>query len=280
MKRLSFVFIAALALLMAGCSHNASLMGLGTSFRIGSGEASLNYADGLFLNSVSRDNMKFTAELDATMGLTYEPSSGTYKGIKAISYEIGPQLGGYSQKLGEVNPDALRAYYEATAKYYEYRRALVSQPVQNKTAISEEKSKSATVEVADILKKAIDKAKSLIGKKEKDEGKEATFQCDGNCEYADLSGNGDISYQLSIAMKLLTYDGYSNKMKDTSEYYTTTLEHFVTQLVSHQAKGNKETPLRVKYVTVKDGVITRLMYVMCKPYGNYDVDCPSCVTLD
>ena len=274
------LLIAATACVLCSCSHNAELLGIGTAFRIGSGEFSANYADGLFLNSVSRDNMRFNAELDSTMGLTYDPVSNTYKGIKSISYEIGPQLGGYSKELGEKSPEALKSYYDATAKYYEYRIKQDATPVSNKTAISDEKSKDATQQVSDIIKKALEKAKSIVGKLDPDD-ENVSFQCDGNCEYDNLSGNKDIAYQLSIATKLLTYDGYTNKMEGSGEYYTQTLEHFITQLTKFQAKGHKSTPLMVKYVTVKDKVITRLMYIYVRKDGSsFNTECPSCVLLD
>lgn len=282
MKIRTFVIALAIvgACFLTSCSHNAELLGIGSAFRIGSGEASVWYGDGLFLNNVSRENVKFSSELDSTMGVSFDPDSGTYKGIKSISLEVGPQLGGYAKELGEKNPEALKAYYDALAKYYEYREKQDALPAQQKSAISDDKSKDATKSITDAIKKAIDKAKSIIDKKEKDEGTDATFQCDGNCEYNDLTGNANIDYQLSIAMKLLTYNGYSNKMEGTGEYYTQTLEHFITQLVQYQAKGNTTTPLRVKYVTVKDGDITRLMYIYFNEDGTtFDVECPSCIAM-
>ena len=187
---------------------------------------------------------------------------------------------GYASELGEKNQEALKAYFDALAKYYEYRQAEAAIPAPQKSAISDEKSKAASDSVSDILKKAIDKAKSIIGKKEASEGTEAVFQCDGNCEYTNLAGNSDIDYQISIAMKLLAYNGYAHTMEETEEYYTTTLQKFLTENVAYRAKGNKTTPLRVKSVTVKDGVITSLMYVMKGDDGkDFDVECPSCVAM-
>ncbi len=95
MKKTIPILAILTSLHITSCSHNASILGVGTAFRLGSGEVSLNYADGLFLNSVSRDNVRFTAELDSTIGVSYDLTSNTYKGIKGISYEVGPQLGGY-----------------------------------------------------------------------------------------------------------------------------------------------------------------------------------------
>lgn len=281
-KSIIILFAVACACMLTSCSHNASLLGIGSAFRMGSGEASIWYGDGMFLNSVSRENVRFKSELDSTMGVAFDPTNGTYKGIKSISLEVGPQLGGYARELGEKNPDALRAYYEALAKYYEYREKQEALPVQQKSAISDEKSKSATSEVSDIIRKAVDAAKAIAKKytnSEEGQKEENKFVCeDGNCSYTNLHTNGDIEYQLSIAMKLLTYNGYARSFESTGEYYQTTLEHFITQLVKHQGKGDKTTPLRVKYVTVKDGDIIDLMYIMYEDGKVFDVDCPSCVS--
>lgn len=274
-KTMLFVGVVVLAALLSSCGHNVGLVGIGTGWRVGNGEYGLAYGDGIFGTFVTKDGVKFKAELDSTTGFSYDPSSNTYKGIKSFEYSLPPQITGYAVDFAKKNPDVAKSYYEALVKYYEVKSTDV---VAKQPLISEEKSKSATQEVADILKKAVDVAKGLINKKTEQEGEQATFQCDGNCNYDDLTGNADITYQLSIAMKLLSYDGYANKFESTGEYYTTTLEHFITQLVTHQAKGATTTPLRVKYVTVKDGVITRLMYVLFDDNGKAtDVDCPSCV---
>ena len=273
-------FVAVFAMLMAGCSHNTEQLGIGSAFRVGSGDAGMWYGDGLFLNNVSRENIRFESEIDSTNGFSYDPKTNSYKGIKSISLEVGPQLGGYAKELGEKNPEALKAYYDALAKYYEFRVRQGELPSSSKSTISDDKSKEATTSIADTIRKAIDKAKNIINKKVADEGEEAVFQCNGNCEYNDLTGNSDIEYQLSIAMKLLTYNGYNHKFESTGETYTNTLEHFITQLVQYRALGNKTTPLRVKYVTVKDGDITRLMYIHFNEDGTTeDVDCPSCIAL-
>ena len=85
------------------------------------------------------------------------------------------------------------------------------------------------------------------------------FVCDGDCEYADLTGNADIGWQLSIATKLLEYDGEQGRFPDTGENYKTTLEHFIAEILFYKGRGHKATPLRVKRVTVKGGVITDLL---------------------
>ena len=274
---ISVAFVAVFVMLMAGCSHNVGMVGIGTGFRAGGGEYGINYGEGLFGTFVTKDGIKFKAELDSTTGFSYDPSTNSYKGIRSVEYSLPPQITGYAVDFAKDNPEVAKAYYEALSKYYDVRKEDVS---SNAPLISDEKSKEATVSIADTIREAIDKARGIISRKEADEGEEAVFQCNGNCEYSDLTGNSDIEYQLSIAMRLLSYDGYASKFRSTGETYTQTLEHFITQLVQHRALGNRTTPLRVKHVTVKDGVITRLMYICFKDDGTtFDVECPSCVVM-
>ena len=274
---ISVAFVAVFAMLMAGCSHNVGMVGIGTGFRAGGGEYGINYGEGLFGTFVTKDGIKFKAELDSTTGFSYDPSTNSYKGIRSVEYSLPPQITGYAVDFARDNPEVAKAYYEALSKYYDVRKEDVS---SNAPLISDEKSKEATTSIADTIREAIDKARSIISRKEADGGEGAVFQCDGNCEYSDLTGNSDIEYQLSIAMRLLSYDGHASKFKSTGETYTQTLEHFVTQLVQYRALGNRTTPLRVKCVTVRDGVITRLMYICFKDDGTtFDVECPSCVVM-
>ena len=274
---ISVAFVAVFVMLMAGCSHNVGMVGIGTGFRAGGGEYGINYGEGLFGTFVTKDGIKFKAELDSTTGFSYDPSTNSYKGIRSVEYSLPPQITGYAVDFARDNPEVAKAYYEALSKYYDVRKEDVS---SSAPLISDEKSKEATNSIADTIREAIDKAKSIIGRKEADGGEGAVFQCDGNCEYSDLTGNSDIEYQLSIAMRLLSYDGHASRFKSTGETYTQSLHHFITQLVQYRALGNRTTPLRVKHVTVKDGVITRLMYICFKDDGTtFDVECPSCVVM-
>lgn len=274
---ISVAFVAVFVMLMAGCSHNVGMVGIGTGFRAGGGEYGINYGEGLFGTFVTKDGIRFKAELDSTTGFSYDPTTNSYKGIRSVEYSLPPQITGYAVDFAKDNPEVAKAYYEALSKYYDVRKEDVS---SSAPLISDEKSKEATNSIADTIREAIDKARSIISRKEADGGEGAVFQCNGNCEYSDLTGNSDIEYQLSIAMKLLSYDGHANRFRSTGETYTQTLEHFITQLVQYRALGNRTTPLRVKHVTVKDGVITRLMYICFKDDGTtFDVECPSCVVM-
>ena len=232
----------------------------------------------MFGTFVTKDGIKFKAELDSTTGFSYDPTTNSYKGIRSVEYSLPPQITGYAVDFAKENPEVAKAYYEALIKYYDVKKDDVS---SNAPLISDEKSESSSSNIADILKKAIDKAKSIVSNKEADEGEGAVFQCNGNCEYDDLTGNPGIEYQLSIAMKLLSYNGYDSKFESTGEYYTNALENFITQLVTYESKGHKNTPLRVKYVTVKDKVIDKLMFIYIRKDGStFDVDCPNCIIMD
>ena len=274
---ITFAFVAVFVMLMAGCSHNVGMVGIGTGFRAGGGEYGINYGEGLFGTFVTKDGIRFKAEIDSTTGFSYDPTTNSYKGIRSIEYSLPPQITGYAVDFAKENPEVAKSYYDALAKYYEVRKDDASSKAP---LISDDKSKEATTSIAATIREAIDKAKSIISRKEADEGEEAVFQCNGNCEYSDLTGNSDIEYQLSIAMRLLSYDGHANKFKGTGETYTQTLEKFITQLVQYRALGNRTTPMRVKCVTVREGVITRLMYIYFKDDGTtFDVECPSCVVM-
>ena len=265
-----------LAALCSGCGHNVHQLGMGSSFRLGSGEFSLAYNDGLFLNSVNRENMRFSAEIDSTVGASYDPATGSFKGIKSICVETGPQLTGYTAEVAKASPEAVSAYYDALRAYYQSGAEKPVQPL-----ISDAKSKDASKSVSDIIKEALKMAKGIVDGKEADEGKDAVFECDGDCEYSDLTGNADIGYQLSIATKLLEYDGEQRTFADTGESYKKTLEHFIAEILFYRGRGHRNTPLRVKRVTVTGGVVADLMYEYIDRNGERrDITCPSCVFMN
>ncbi len=274
MKKLHILAILA-AILLASCSHNASILGVGTAFRLGSGEVSLNYADGLFLNSVSRDNVRFTAELDSTVGVSYDPATNTYKGIKGISYEVGPQLGGYSKELGEANPDALKAYYDACSAYYEYRKLQESLPAQQKSAISDEKSKDATSSISDVIKTVLRRAGNGA------ETVSEPFTCSGNCELTGLASNDTIAYQTAVAAKLLSYADDTTRFDGENTTLKHSLESFLSRMEQLTAKGKSTTRMRIKAATVKDSRLIYIRYIMTEPDGNeFETNCPECVLLE
>lgn len=98
-----------------------------------------------------------------------------------------------------------------------------------------------------------------------------------NYVLTDVDGNNDIAYQLTLAYKLLKANGKKYAMKETGESYELTLKHFIVRLLEHQSKGETTTKLCIKRATVKDGVITDLMYSIEQDNGSrIETDCPSC----
>ena len=117
--RIAIAFIATFGImLMTGCSHNVGMVGIGTGFRAGGGEYGINYGEGLFGTFVTKDGIKFRAELDSTNGFSYDPSTNSYKGIRSVEYSLPPQITGYAVDFAKENPEVAKAYYEALMKYY------------------------------------------------------------------------------------------------------------------------------------------------------------------
>lgn len=117
-------FFIALAIAIVGacfltsCSHNVGTIGFGTGFRAGSSEYGINYTEGLFGTFVTKDGIKFKAELDSTTGFSYDPITNSYKGIRSIEYSLPPQITGYAVDFAKDNPEVAKAYYDALMKYY------------------------------------------------------------------------------------------------------------------------------------------------------------------
>ena len=192
-----------LIIMCAGCGHNVSQVGMGSAFRLGSGEFSLSYYDGLFLSSVNRENMRFCAEIDSTVGASYDPVTGSFKGIKSVEVETGPQITGYTADLAKQSPEAVSAYYDALKAYYQSKTP--PQPL-----ISDAKSNAATSGVSEIIKDAIDKARGAVSDKEQsgdscDDGDtpaSGTGKADDDC----ADGSCDILPALGAAASALLTD--------------------------------------------------------------------------
>ena len=120
MKNLiTIIFIATFGImLMTGCSHNVGTLGIGTGFRAGGSGYGIDYGEGLFGTFVTKDGIKFRAELDSTTGFSYDPSTNSYKGIRAVEYSLPPQITGYAVDFAKENPEVAKAYYEALMRYY------------------------------------------------------------------------------------------------------------------------------------------------------------------
>ena len=120
MKNLiTIAFIAVIGMMfMTSCGHNVSTISFGTGFRAGSSEYGINYGEGLFGTFVTKDGIKFKAELDSTTGFSYDPTTNSYKGIRSVEYSLPPQITGYAVDFAKENPEVAKAYYEALMRYY------------------------------------------------------------------------------------------------------------------------------------------------------------------
>ena len=162
MKRFGLLCIVliVLGLLFGGCGHNLGMVGIGTEWRVGNGEYGLAYGDGFFSTFVTKDGVKFKAELDSTTGFSYDPSTNTYKGVKSVEYSLPPQITGYAVDFAKDNPEVAKAYYKALLKFYEAQK---DADASRKPLVSDEKSKDATGNIADVLKAALEKVKGKGG---------------------------------------------------------------------------------------------------------------------
>ena len=106
---------------LTGCSHNTSMLTLGTSARMGIDPQNMSmnasYMDGLSLVDVSRENAEWEIEIDGATGMTYDKTTGTVQGVKKIKRKLGPQISGYLTDLAAKDPESARVYLEAM-KYY------------------------------------------------------------------------------------------------------------------------------------------------------------------
>ena len=122
MKIRAFVIALAIAIagacLLTSCSHNVGTLGIGTGFRAGGSGYGIDYGEGLFGTFVTKDGIRFKAELDSTTGFSYDPSTNSYKGIRSIEYSLPPQITGYAVDFAKENPEVAKAYYEALMRYY------------------------------------------------------------------------------------------------------------------------------------------------------------------
>lgn len=100
-----------LVILSAGCSHNPAQFVVGNHTRIGFGDyGTLSVAEGLLINDIPRENTSFEVELDSEAGVSYDPATGTVKGVKRVTRHVGPQITGYLVDLAKVAPDAALEY--------------------------------------------------------------------------------------------------------------------------------------------------------------------------
>lgn len=113
------IVLTGLSIVLCGCGHNVGIVGIGTGFRAGGPEYGINYGEGMFGTFVTRDGVRFKAEIDSTSGFSYDPTTNSYKGIRSIEYSLPPQINGYAVDFAKDNPEVAKAYYDAMLKFYE-----------------------------------------------------------------------------------------------------------------------------------------------------------------
>ena len=106
MKDIILTILAAATLFVAGCSHNANMVGVGKVFRIGNESANILYVNGLISINGTRENAESTVETDDDDG---NGEAMTAKSVRKITYRTGGQISGY---LAKVDPEAAKAYVE------------------------------------------------------------------------------------------------------------------------------------------------------------------------
>ena len=107
---IAIIFIAIMAFLCAGCSHNAAVFGFGKVFKIGNMEYELLYVNGVGIIDYSRENSSWELEIDDEDGLSYDVSTHTIKGIKKVKRTIGTQITGYLVDLAKADAGAAEEY--------------------------------------------------------------------------------------------------------------------------------------------------------------------------
>ena len=108
---LAIIAFAAICAALASCSHNPAQFVLGEQTRIGFGDyGTFNAVEGLVINDIPRENTAFMLELDSEHGVSYDPASGTVKGVKSITRIVGPQVTGYLVDLAKASPEAALEY--------------------------------------------------------------------------------------------------------------------------------------------------------------------------
>ena len=255
------------AFFLASCAHHAAFMGAGQKLSVGSPEyGQISYFDGVGAVSVGKENTRITISADSTVGISFDPSTNTLKGISEMSFETGPQVTGY---IKDAPPETVKAYYSAVKAYYQSR--------QPAATIPEEKSAKATSEVSSVLKSAVASLYSRL--KSSDE----PFDCpNGNCELKDLKANNSTGYQASVASKLLTYADASEKPAEEGLHTNyDNLVAFVARMAKLKAEGKTTTRLLIDSAAIADNKLQSLAIVFKDSEGKWETcDCVECIAFE
>jgi len=252
-KDLFFVLACVGVLLLAGCSHNSSLTGVGKVIKIGGEGCSIMYVNGLFTFAGTRENAETTIETNDNDGLG---NPADVKTVRTIRYKVGPQVTGYLKDLAKVSPEAAQKYVE-------------TMPDLNRTVIEPVKTEPAK-ESSSIVQPILQKIKDAMG------GGDQAKVIVGDGTYTALAKDRTIKYQSALCTELLAYADDTAQM-ESGETLKSTLIHFAGRLGQLVAKGKKDTMMRISKATIKDGRLVYLIYLLDRGDGTEEeVDCPSC----
>lgn len=121
----------AIAAVMCGCSHNPAMMTIGHQLKIGTAEyGEMSYLNGFAIVDCSRENSGWRIEIDDQVGLSFDKTTQTLKGVKSITRFIGGQVTGYLVDLAEVAPDAAAIYMMNATNGAEWLEKAVQQQKQ------------------------------------------------------------------------------------------------------------------------------------------------------
>ena len=296
------------ACLLTGCGHNANFVASGKVFKIGSEGVGLLYVNGLVAVNGTRENSESVIEAGDNDSLSGAPSSDA-KTLRTVRFRTGPQLNGYLVKLAKENPEAANAYvkqmYKLNTNVWDVKETIPGGSSKSKSSGKSEKKESSDesseksgssdavkdtidkIKDSDYIQSLIEKVKSLdkkngtegqSGKADADDyAKTPEFAADGN--YTDLYIYETVDEQRKMAQILAKLDDGGRKF-ETGETYKQTLEHFLDRLDKVEKWGGVNTAMRLKYATIEGGKLTGLLYIMFEDDRVFDVDCPSCHSIE
>ena len=94
-------------------SHNPLQILTGKQTKVGFGDyGAFNHKEGLVISDIPRENTTLEIEFDSEAGVSYDPKTGTVKGIVKITRSVGPQVTGYLVELAQADPEAAKKYLE------------------------------------------------------------------------------------------------------------------------------------------------------------------------
>ena len=289
MKKLHSLILAAAAVAgFTGCSnisHNANLFASGKYYNLGTPNYGFTYVNGTTVVSVNRENSETVVEANDGDGLTQ--ASSAFKGIRVVKFRSGPQVTGYLVDLAKKSPDSAILYVNQMPAINSGNKAAWDSKPQTPIDVNVPKAQGSSSDTTkkesstkDKVKDAIDKVKDKISGKDKGSSEpESTGVVKGDGTYKDLDKDWTIAHQRALAEELIVYadnvtkNGSGETWKDAIKDYQNRLD----KLVAHKLT---KTNVRFKWVTIKNGVISDMRWVLYDRDTEWEDYCPTCVAMD